>query len=88
MTDDTVIPVLPCGSLGQTLDFYRALGFEVTHQRARALAARTELAVALGEAERALALRAELKQIPLSDEQRERFRDELHAADDLERLMS
>lgn len=57
-------------------------------ERARALAARTELAVALGEAERALALRAELKQIPLSDEEHERFRDELHAAGALERLMS
>ncbi len=57
-------------------------------ERARALAARTELAVALGEAERARALRSELTQIPLSDEERERFRDELHAADDLEQLMN
>lgn len=44
--------------------------------------------MALGEAERARALRAELQQIPLSDQERERFRDELHAADDLERLMN
>ncbi len=26
VTDDEVIPVLPCGVLGETLDFYRALG--------------------------------------------------------------
>ncbi|MGH3811427.1 MAG: hypothetical protein ACRDUV_03080 [Pseudonocardiaceae bacterium] len=33
MTDDEVIPVLPCGALGETLGYYRALGFEVTHQQ-------------------------------------------------------
>jgi hypothetical protein len=53
--------------------------------RARALAARAELALALGDAERARAVRAELRQVRLSDEDRERFRDELQAADDLER---
>ncbi|MGH3778749.1 MAG: glyoxalase [Pseudonocardiaceae bacterium] len=56
-------------------------------ERVRALAARAELAVALGEVERARALRAELETIPLSDEERARFRDELAAADDLEQLM-
>jgi hypothetical protein len=53
--------------------------------RARALAARAELAVALGDAERARAVRDELRYIPLSDEDRERYRDELKAADELER---
>jgi hypothetical protein len=53
--------------------------------RARALAARAELAVALGDAERAQAVRAELQQISLSDEDRERYRHELQATDDLER---
>ncbi len=56
--------------------------------RARVLAARAELAIALGEVERARALRAELEATSLSDEERERFRDELQAADDLEQLMN
>jgi len=56
--------------------------------RARALAARAELAVAMGDAERAQAVRLELQQIPLSDEDRERFRYELQAADDLERWLT
>lgn len=53
--------------------------------RARALAARAELAVALDDAERLVAVREELQQIPLSDEERERYRHELQAADELER---
>jgi catechol 2,3-dioxygenase-like lactoylglutathione lyase family enzyme len=52
--------------------------------RARALAARAELAVALGDTERARTLRAELQQISLSVEDRDRYRDELQAADQLE----
>jgi hypothetical protein len=56
--------------------------------RARAIAARAELAVALGDTERTHTLRAELQQMPLSDEERERFKDELQAADDLERLLT
>jgi hypothetical protein len=55
--------------------------------RARALASRAELAVAMGDAERARAVRAELQQVPLSDEDRARYRDELQAADELERWM-
>jgi hypothetical protein len=55
--------------------------------RARAIATRAELAVALGDTDRARTLRAELQQVPLSDEERERFKDELQAADDLERLL-
>lgn len=54
---------------------------------ARALAARAELAVALGETELARTLRAELQQAPLTAEERECFRDELQAADELERLI-
>jgi catechol 2,3-dioxygenase-like lactoylglutathione lyase family enzyme len=54
-------------------------------ERARALAARAELAVALGDAERLAAVRAELQKVPLSDEDRERIRAEVQAADDLER---
>jgi hypothetical protein len=53
--------------------------------RARALAARAELAVALGEIDRLLAVRAESTQIQLSDEDREAYRHELDAADVLER---
>ncbi len=56
--------------------------------RARALAARAELAVAMGDAEGAQVARAELQRIPLLDEDRERFRDELHAADYLERWLT
>ncbi|WP_241759326.1 hypothetical protein [Pyxidicoccus parkwayensis] len=52
--------------------------------RARALAARTELAVAMGDKTRARALRAELQQLPLSDEECERLQEELRAADALE----
>jgi len=33
MTDETTVPLLPCESLAETLDFYRALGFEVTHEQ-------------------------------------------------------
>jgi hypothetical protein len=55
---------------------------------ARALAARAELAVAMGDAERAQAVRFELKQISLSDEDRGRFRHELQAADVLERWLT
>ncbi|HYH95110.1 hypothetical protein [Hyalangium sp.] len=54
-------------------------------ERARALAARAELAVALGDQERSRALRAELQQIPLSEAERERLRDELQAAEELEK---
>lgn len=32
-SDESVIPLLPCFSLDETLDFYRALGFEVTYQQ-------------------------------------------------------
>jgi catechol 2,3-dioxygenase-like lactoylglutathione lyase family enzyme len=32
------IPVLPCAALPETLAFYRALGFEVTHQQTERLA--------------------------------------------------
>jgi hypothetical protein len=56
--------------------------------RARALAARAELAVAMGDAERAHAAQAQLQQIPLSDEDRDRFRDELQAAENLERWLT
>jgi len=56
--------------------------------RALALAARAELAVAMGDAERAQAVRLELQQIPLSDEDRDRFRNELQAADDLEQWLT
>jgi catechol 2,3-dioxygenase-like lactoylglutathione lyase family enzyme len=52
---------------------------------ARALAARAELAVALGDTERATAIRQELRETSLSDEERARFRGELEAADQLER---
>ncbi len=31
--DEGVVPLFPCASLGATLDFYRALGFEVSHQQ-------------------------------------------------------
>jgi hypothetical protein len=54
-------------------------------ERARALAARAELAVAMGDAERARAVRDEMRRVPLSAEDRERYRDELQAADELER---
>lgn len=53
--------------------------------RARALACRAEIALAMGDAERAASARAELRQIPLSDEDRERHRDELLAPDTTER---
>ncbi len=55
--------------------------------RARALAARAELAVALGDEKRAETLLTELAQIPLSDEDRATFKEELQAADALERSL-
>jgi catechol 2,3-dioxygenase-like lactoylglutathione lyase family enzyme len=54
---------------------------------ARVLAARAELALALGETKLARALRAQLQQTPLTTEERERYRDELQAADELEQLL-
>ncbi len=58
--------------------------------RARALAARVELAVALGDLDHASSLRAELQQLTptLTDTEREQYDDELHAADNLERLLA
>lgn len=53
-------------------------------ERAQALAARMELAIALNDAEHVRTLREELQQIPLSAEDRERLRHELDAADKLE----
>jgi catechol 2,3-dioxygenase-like lactoylglutathione lyase family enzyme len=57
-------------------------------ERARVLAARAELAVALGDAERARTMRSELAQISLTAEEREHFKEELQAADELEQLLS
>jgi catechol 2,3-dioxygenase-like lactoylglutathione lyase family enzyme len=54
-------------------------------ERARALAARAELAIALGDETRARTAREELQRIPLSDEEREQVREELEAADPLDR---
>jgi hypothetical protein len=56
--------------------------------RARALAARAELAVALGEAERLRGVREELRRVPVSDEDREKYRHEFEAAEALERALS
>jgi catechol 2,3-dioxygenase-like lactoylglutathione lyase family enzyme len=49
--------------------------------RARVLAARAELAVALGEAERAEVVQRELQQIELSEEERDQYRHELDVAE-------
>jgi hypothetical protein len=57
-------------------------------ERARAIAMRAELAVAMGDAERARALRRQLQRIALSDEDRDRFRRDLRAAEDLERWIT
>ncbi|WP_437720147.1 hypothetical protein [Sorangium sp. So ce861] len=54
-------------------------------ERARTLATRLELAVALGEEARARALRAELDEAPLSEEERAQIRPLLDAVDALER---
>ncbi|WP_437739112.1 hypothetical protein WMF39_25560 [Sorangium sp. So ce1504] len=54
-------------------------------ERARALAARLELAVALGEQARARALRDEIGEAPLSDEERALLRPQLDAVDAFER---
>ena len=56
--------------------------------RARALAARAELAAALGDGKGAQAAQAELQAIPLSGEDRDRFREELQAAEELERWLA
>lgn len=56
--------------------------------RARAVAARAELAVALGEAERLRGLREELQRIPISAEDRDKYRHELEAAEALESRLS
>ncbi len=56
--------------------------------RARVLASRAELAVALGDKPRADELRASLQQIELTDEERQQVREELAAADRLEQWIS
>ncbi|MGW8329377.1 glyoxalase [Streptomyces sp. NPDC055897] len=33
--NETTVPVMPCVSIEETLEFYQALGFEVTYQQAR-----------------------------------------------------
>lgn len=55
--------------------------------RARVIAARAELAIALSDDARAQALRRELAGIALSEHEQEHFRDELRAADDLTRWL-
>jgi hypothetical protein len=55
-------------------------------ERARALTARVELALALGDETRASSARAELKALSLTAAERERYREELAAADRLEQL--
>lgn len=57
-------------------------------ERARALAARAELALALGEAEQAKRLRKELEALPLSPDERQRYSSELTAPEAFERLSS
>ena len=56
--------------------------------RARLLAMRAELAVALGDEVRTAAVREELEQIILSPEEQERYRHELQAADQLAQWIS
>src|SRR5262245_17875745 len=56
--------------------------------RARALAARAELAIAMGDEKLAREIRSKLRRITLSDEDRNRFRDELEAADRVERWVT
>jgi hypothetical protein len=55
--------------------------------RARALAARAELAIAMDDIERAQAARDELKQIQLTDEERALYHEELQAAEKLEQWL-
>jgi hypothetical protein len=57
-------------------------------ERARVLAARAELAVAMGDAERSRALRIARDEISLSSEDRNRFQEELNAPEDLERWLA
>jgi hypothetical protein len=35
MPDEITIPLLPCHAINETLEFYRAVGFEVTYQQSR-----------------------------------------------------
>ena len=35
MADEITIPILPCASIKETLEFYVALGFEITYQQTR-----------------------------------------------------
>ena len=80
-----------CG--GRTLQAAKALDLALRKnpdappiERARVLAARVELAVAMGDEERARSAREELAAIDLTDEERERYRDEFQAAEALERM--
>ncbi|MCC7446536.1 MAG: hypothetical protein IT324_03920 [Anaerolineae bacterium] len=73
----------------------KVLDTALTHYRsaepidqARVLAARAELAVAMGDEAGARDFRAQLNQLPISSDDRARFADELQAADELERWQS
>ncbi len=55
--------------------------------QARALAARAELAVALGEIERGRAIRDQLRTLALPPADRDGLANELRAAEDLERWL-
>lgn len=57
-------------------------------ERARALAARAELAVAMGDVEESRAFREQLKALNLTNAEREQHRDTLQAADRLERWVT
>ena len=35
MAGEITIPILPCRSINETLEFYVAMGFEITYQQAR-----------------------------------------------------
>jgi hypothetical protein len=56
--------------------------------RALALAMRAEIAIAMGDDERARIVRAELMQIPLSDVERDQYKVDLEASDRLEKWLT
>jgi len=73
----------------RALDLVLARHLEATPiERARALAARAELAVAMGEREIAESTRRELAAVVLTADERTQFHSELAAADELERWLT
>ncbi|WP_280249383.1 hypothetical protein [Nocardia abscessus] len=80
---DTAVPQLWTEDLAGTLDFYKTLGYSVTHEQIRPY-----VYGAVEDPGRAEQFRAELRAMRLSPRERASVADELRASDDLTTWLS